>query len=174
MPRAPVFGGMSIICVGDLLQLPPVGQRAVFSDPSDEMASIYGSLWKTHFKIIELTEIQRQKGDQSFADLLNRMRVGEHTVENIALLNSRQISQTNPMYPAQATHVFAYNKDVQHHNSSMLETLTNHCYTLHAKDSKRDEQTKRIEITSFPDMSGLPKELILAIGARFILTKNLM
>jgi ATP-dependent exoDNAse (exonuclease V) alpha subunit len=47
---------MSIICVGDLLQLPPVGQRAVFSDPSDEMASIYGSLWKTYFKIIELTE----------------------------------------------------------------------------------------------------------------------
>jgi len=32
---------MSIICVGDLLQLPPVGQQAVFSDPSDEMASIY-------------------------------------------------------------------------------------------------------------------------------------
>ena len=176
MSNSSPFGGMSIICVGDLLQLPPVGQRAVFSDPSDEMAAIYGSLWKTHFKIIELTEVQRQKGDQSFADLLNRMRVGEHTVEDIALLNSRQISQTNPMYPAQATHVFAYNKDIHHHNSSMLETLTNHCYTLHVKDSKRDEQTKRIEITSFPDMSGgLPKELILTIEARVILTgtKNL-
>jgi hypothetical protein len=33
---------------------------------------------------------------------------------------------------------------------------------------------KRIEITSFPDMSGgLPKEIILTIGARVILTKNL-
>ena len=113
---------------------------SILRDPNMKMStSIYGSLWKTHFKIIELTEVQRQKGDQSFVDLLNRMRVDEHTVEDIALLNSRQISQTNPMYPAQATHVFAYNKDVQHHNSSMLETLTNHCYTLHVKDSKRDE-----------------------------------
>ena len=150
---------------------------SLLRDPNMKMStSIYGSLWKTHFKIIEL-EVQRQKGDQSFDDLLNGIRVGEHTVEDIALLNSRQISQTNPMYPAQATHVFAYNKDIQHHNSSMLETLTNHCYTLHVKDSKRDKQTKRIEITSFPDMSGgLPKELILAIGARaeLYLQKTLM
>jgi hypothetical protein len=52
------------------------------------------------------------------------MRVGEHTVEDIALLISRQISQTNPMYPAQATHVFAYNKDFQHHNCELLLTMS--------------------------------------------------
>ena len=57
------FGGMSILAVGDLLQLPPVAQRPVFAEPSDEMSSIYGSLWQTHFKIVQLTEIQRQKDD---------------------------------------------------------------------------------------------------------------
>lgn len=79
MTNSQPFGGMSILCVGDLLQLPPVAQRPVFSEPSDEMAAIYGSLWQTLFKIVELTEVQRQKGDQTFADLLNRMRVGNHT-----------------------------------------------------------------------------------------------
>lgn len=56
----------------------------------------------------------------------------------------------------------------------MLNTLTNDRYTLSAKDTKKDEQTRRIELSSFPDMSGgLPKELVLAVGARVILTKNI-
>jgi ATP-dependent DNA helicase PIF1 len=70
------FGGLSIIAVGDLLQLPPVAQKQVFSLPSDELTSIYGSLWQNNFQMYELTEIQRQKGDGQFADLLNRVRCG--------------------------------------------------------------------------------------------------
>ena len=149
MTNSQPFGGMSILCVGDLLQLPPVAQRPVFSDPSDEMAAIYGSLWKNHFQILELTEIQRQKEDQTFADLLNRMRIGEHTESDLEVLNSRHINSPLTNYPAQATHVFAYNKDVKAHNSSMLDTLTSDRYTLPAKDTKDDEQTKKLWMEMF-------------------------
>lgn len=48
------FGGVSVLAVGDLLQLPPVAQRAVFASPSDDMAAIYGSLWTNHFQMVEL------------------------------------------------------------------------------------------------------------------------
>lgn len=58
------------------------------------MSVIYGSLWQTHFQILELTEIQRQKNDNRFASLLNRVRTGDQTDEDIALLNSRQTSPT--------------------------------------------------------------------------------
>ena len=41
------------------------------------------------FQIIELTEIQRQKNDHLFAALLNRVRVGDHTEEDMLTLKSR-------------------------------------------------------------------------------------
>ena len=44
-----VFGGVSILAVGDLYQLPPVGQAPLFSTVSDCYAQLYcsGSLWLT-------------------------------------------------------------------------------------------------------------------------------
>ncbi|WAR27348.1 LOW QUALITY PROTEIN: PIF1-like protein [Mya arenaria] len=93
------FGGVSIVAVGDLLQLPPVLQKAVYSLPSDPMASIYGSLWTNQFQIVELTEIQRQKNDVVFAELLNRVRVGSHTEEDIKLLQSRIVPVSSEQYP---------------------------------------------------------------------------
>lgn len=38
------FGGISVLAVGDLSQLPPVAQRPVFNTVSDFIASMYGSL----------------------------------------------------------------------------------------------------------------------------------
>ena len=38
-----VFGGISIVAVGDLYQLPPVGQAPLFSTVSDSYAQLYGS-----------------------------------------------------------------------------------------------------------------------------------
>ena len=56
-----VFGGVSILAVGDLYQLPPVGQAPLFSTVSDCYGS--GSLWVDHFVMLELTEVMRQRGD---------------------------------------------------------------------------------------------------------------
>ena len=85
------FGGISILAVGDLLQLPPVAQKPVYALPSDEMARIYGSLWQNHFKIVELTEIMRQKNDQHLASLLNHIRIGTHTKDDIMTIQNRQV-----------------------------------------------------------------------------------
>ena len=63
-----IFGGVSILAVGDLYQLPPVGQPALFDTVSDSYAQLYGSgsLWKDEFKLIELDEVMRQRGDSRF------------------------------------------------------------------------------------------------------------
>ena len=174
MSNTEPFGGISILAVGDLLQLPAVAQKPIFATPSDEMSAIYGSIWQTHFKIIELTEIQRQKNDSRFASLLNRVRIGGQSDEDIALLNTRVVLPTADNFPTTATHIFAYNKDVSEHNATMLQTLPGPLYTFTAKDSKRDEQTKRVDVSAFADNAGgLFKTLVLGVGARVIITKNM-
>ena len=61
------FEGLSILAVGDMMQLPPVAQSPVYALPSDDLAALYGSLWGKHFKLVELQEVMRQKGDLLFA-----------------------------------------------------------------------------------------------------------
>ena len=46
------------------------------------------SLWR-RFDVINLTENHRQGNDKTYADLLNRVRVGEHTEEDLKLLETR-------------------------------------------------------------------------------------
>lgn len=46
------FGGVSILAVVDLFQLPPVGQKPELEPISDPLAALYGSLWRKHFKCI--------------------------------------------------------------------------------------------------------------------------
>lgn len=81
------FGGVSILVVGDLLQLPPVMQKPIYKLPTDDMACLYGSLWKENFEMVELTEIVRQNDDSMFAELLNRVRTGEQTDDNFGKQN---------------------------------------------------------------------------------------
>lgn len=167
------FGGISILAVGDLLQLPPVAQKPVFSCPSDEMAAIYGSLWQ-HFQIAELHEIQRQKNDSTFALLLNRIRSGTHTDEDIKVLQQRAINESYEDYPKDATHIFAYNKDVYQHNMQRLESIQTSKFTFTAEDSKKDGETVLVETTNLKEMAGgLAKTISIAVGAKVMLTKNL-
>ena len=49
------FAGVSVISVGDFLQLPPVGGKPVYANYKDNWQN-FNSLWKL-FKIFELTEI---------------------------------------------------------------------------------------------------------------------
>ena len=168
------FGGVSVLAVGDLLQLPPVGRFPIFDPPTDEMAALYGSLWKNHFEMIELTEIVRQKNDENFASLLNRVRIGKQTTEDIEILKQREISINSPDYPKLAPHIFAFNADKDKHNTEILDTLPDPVYTFKARDSERDSQTGRVKVTSFPKKAGgLLPELKVGIGARVTLTQNI-
>ena len=59
-PNNVMFGNVSILAVGDLYQLPPVGQPPLFNTMHNlQLSSLYGtgSLWKELFKMIELHEI---------------------------------------------------------------------------------------------------------------------
>ena len=70
------FAGLSIITVADLLQLPPVKGKPIFSQFSDKdsMKHLLGlQLWHL-LKYGKLTEVVR-RNDKLFIDLLNNVRV---------------------------------------------------------------------------------------------------
>lgn len=101
---------------------------------------LYGKLT---FKFLNLQKYSAKKNDNRFASLLNRVRTGDQTDEDIALLNSRQTSPTIKNYPQHATHIFAYKRDVNTHNAAMLETLSQQLYTFTEKIP--NEMNKRKE-----------------------------
>ena len=84
------FGGLNIIAVGDLYQLKPVMGQFIFEDYKNNYGPLATNLWTEYFKIFELDEIMRQKEDKKFAQLLNRLRTGHHTENDIAILKKNQ------------------------------------------------------------------------------------
>ena len=174
-----VFGGVSILAVGDLYQLPPVGQAALFSTVSDSYAQLYGSgsLWVDQFQMIELTEAMRQRGDSPFSELLCRVRTNSCTSDDIDTLKSRIIPSDAVNYPTQALHVYRLNVDVDSRNALMLDNLAPQSaqYTIKARDA-RAGQTTHISLSAISDKrsetGGLHGILKLAIGARVMLTTN--
>ena len=51
----------------------------------------------------------RQRDDSPFIDLLNNVRIGELTENDVNILNSRVVNETNDNYPLDALHVYAEN-----------------------------------------------------------------
>jgi len=99
------FAGKSILLCGDLYQLPPIRASPVFSfeGRDKKMISIF-KLWHL-FKLAELTESMRQKGDNTFIDLLNNIRIGEMEPEYEEIIESKIISASNKNYPWNALHL---------------------------------------------------------------------
>ena len=67
------LAGITVIALGDFLQLPPIRARPVYAKYKGDWLN-FAPLWEL-FKIAKLTEIMRQHGDAKFIDLLNHIRV---------------------------------------------------------------------------------------------------
>ncbi len=91
------FGGVQMVFIGDLYQLPPIVMR----DEQDFFAEFYQSPWFFHSKavvderfymeLVELDKIYRQS-DDTFIDLLNAIRVNSVTDRQIDAINARVLS----------------------------------------------------------------------------------
>ena len=182
------FGGISILLFGDLFQLPPVMAKMIFEDINN-ISCVGVHLWRDLFRVLELHEIMRQKDDLSFAQLLNRVRLGHQTDADITLLSSRTTYPNVADYPHEALHIFATNKECDRHNSMMMERTKgdSHVYKIVAEDDftttedrrlypDRDARQKRLEQLTPSDTSstgGLPKMTELCLGCRIMLRKNI-
>ena len=101
------FAGLSVMTVADLLQLPSVRGKLIFSHfcDKDSLKHLLGfQLWHL-FKYAELTEVVRQNG-KLLINLFNKVRVGniDDDVEN--LLKSKFICESNENYPKDVLHMY--------------------------------------------------------------------
>ena len=169
------FAGLTIIVVGDFYQLPPVLQRPVFADYYDEIFNIY-HLWKV-FKMCELTEVMRQRGDTRLINLLNNVRVGKLTESDKDLLKSRFIESGSELYPHNVVHIYSENEPARLHNISMLEKVDKESFELNAIDQVPDRVPQhvydRILGQRQSQTSGLAFKLVIKVGAKVMLTYNI-
>ena len=126
---------MSILAVGDLYQLPPVGQAPLFSTVSDCYAQLCGSgsLGVDHFLMHELTKVMRQRDYLAFSELLCRVRTNTCTADDIRTPKSREIAADTVNYPTQALHVYRLNADVDTRNTDMLDSLAPIMHSIPSK-----------------------------------------
>ena len=130
------FGGVSIVAIGDLFQLQPVMDGYIFKNmDNDEYGVLAPNVWQELFKMFELKQIMRQRESKDFAELLNRLREGNHTKQDIQKLKQRIISITNHEYPKDAPHVFIQNAKVNDFNARAHNALPAIKYSIKAHDS---------------------------------------
>ena len=168
------FGNVSILAVGDLYQLKPVMDAWIFSQKfsSPQIACLAPNLWIEHFDFFELKVIMRQKDDQSFAELLNRLREGLYTENDLVQLQSRQVESSEHPSLQALPHLFCRRQDSFAHNFSVLQ---NHpsadIIVVKAVDDVSGDVGSNMRNTildKLPDdpsqCMGLQKELTLGIG----------
>lgn len=167
------FGGISILAVGDLYQLRPVADAWIFSQSykTPQMSCLTINLWTQLFSLYELTQIMRQRSDLFFAELLNRLREGNHTQDDISCLRTRIVQQKNAIMH-EIPHLFCTRDAVTCHNTSMLERMDSvNKISVNAIDEISGDVNSTLKPTlleRIPDDSkltmGLQKVLVLGIG----------
>ncbi|XP_033725386.1 uncharacterized protein LOC117315346 [Pecten maximus] len=169
------FGGVSIIAVGDLYQLSPVGDSWIFKDLSCPGQGLATNLWKEHFSMFELTEIMRQKDDIEFSKLLNRLRHNELSDEDKQTILSRQMQAGSIQYPVKAPHLFIENRFVDDFNNNFMQNLTTNKVSVKAdtdvlSQTKLSLDVKKSLIDKLPDKQANTGQLktILTIAVDMI------
>ena len=166
------FGNVSILAVGDFYQLPPVAAKTVYDEKCD-----IPDLWMKYFKVVELTEVMRQKDDACFAAFLNRIRIkNRHEPFLHEDLNTLLQLEANEIDNSNCLHIFATNKEVDNHNEKKLNELETELITINAQDIIATGENKIKKICKTPQkdtFEQLPDILQMKVGARVMLIKNI-
>ncbi len=159
------FGGVQLLMIGDLNQLTPV------TTPEDEqlLAPYYETpyffsskaLQQLAYVTIQLEHVYRQK-DETFIRLLNHIRDGEVSAEDLQQLNSRYIPGFVPQGNEGFIRLTTHNHLASAYNAKELEKLETSPFQYQA----------HIEGT-FPEYSYPTAEsLTLKVGAQVMFVKN--
>ena len=172
-PKQVPFGGINIMLVGDLLQLPPIKCSQVFGTPENaQLEALKNSkpLWNELTPMI-LKHNHRQGKDKSWADSLNRFREGIVLEEDVKVLKSRLIKDS--LLEEESTHIFYENKHVVAHNKAMLDTLTGKLIEQKATQALPKGCKSKIKVNkgTIGD-TDFQETLRFKIGARVMLTFN--
>lgn len=167
------FGGIQVIVCGDFYQLPPVSKAQINADGTetkDQALFTFESVaWKTALQSsIILKEVFRQKGDQTFIDMLNDLRhgrVSSDAAEEFRRL-SRPLECSDGIVP---TELYSTRYEVENANNMKLLKLGGTARVYEARDGGTlPPAVKAAWLSNFL----APKKLFLKENAQVMCIKN--
>lgn len=114
------YGGLDILMIGDLRQLPPVRATAIYKQPKQSIAG--PMLWR-QLQFYPLHEVMRQE-DRVFSSILTKIGSGSQlSLEETNIIESRMFTEdeAKQMCPS-GIRLFFQVKKVENYNNSILST----------------------------------------------------
>jgi ATP-dependent DNA helicase PIF1 len=153
------FGGLQVICVGDLFQLPPI---TPLGKPVAKFV-YHAEAWKAlNIKTIVLHEQHRQE-DAVFLEVLTAMRNGALTDEHMAHLQSRVVKKM----PTLVTRLYTHNSDVDMLNTKELRKIDMPLESFGMESGGNENLVIILKKTCLS-----PEVLKLKVGALVMFTRN--
>lgn len=159
------FGGVQLLCIGDLFQLPPVAQNQEWNILSEYYASpfFFDSLAVRELSplLIELNKIYRQK-EEGFVELLNKVRNNQMDVDDFELLHTRFNPSFCPSAEEKYITLTSHNNQADLINQQQLYKINEAPFSFRA-----------VVEGEFPEsMYPAEYELVLKEGAQVMFLKN--
>jgi len=154
------FGGLQVILVGDLFQLPPVNRN---NEPEDfvHTSAAWAELGPA---ICYITEQHRQAGDR-LLDILEAMRQGQLEEWHREALAERLGQE--PGFGQTVTRLYAHNLDVDMINARHLQALTGEVHTYGMVTTGQAAKVERLTRSVLA-----PERLELKVGAEVMFVAN--
>ena len=158
------FGGIQMVFIGDLYQIPPI----VTNDIADHFKNYYSSPYffsakifleaKNSFEFIEFEKVYRQN-DADFIGILNAIRNNTTTAEHLELLNQRYQPTFQPAKNDFWVHITGTNQAVKNINDAMLHKLNSEEKVL----SQSTKSPDSLEISSETGINNLYSKAVNSV-----------
>ena len=154
------FGGMQVVLTGDLFQLPPVTRNR----GTAEVDFVFkGKAWQElKLKVCYLEEQHRQN-DNDLLSILNKIRTNTAGLDEIDLLQTRQIDEQE----TNATRLYTHNADVDSINEHRLRELNEDEVLFTGITKGRASAVETLVTTCLA-----PENLVLKLGAEIMTVAN--
>ena len=171
------FGGVSLILLGDPLQLRPVLGSYPWEEPKNEKyrrVHQIEPIWNMFLPVILRTN-HRQGSDLNFSQILNRIRVGQQEDSDFDILSSRVVKRNSENIPEDAVHIFATNAEVNQWNQVFLERLPGVEFSVETVVTHPVLKNFRVDVdpSGFIHNTSLLKTFNFKINSKVMLTTNL-
>lgn len=154
------FGGLQVVLVGDLFQLPPVNR----SEGPDDFVHLCDAWAELNPKICYLSEQHRQQGG-GLLDLLEAMRSNELDDSHQQIIADCLDGEPQP--DQIVTRLYAHNEDVDSINHENLAQLASERFSFSMQTKGQAAKVEQL-------IRGVlaPEELVLAVGAEVMFVAN--